>query len=384
MNPLETSLGEAYGSKPAARTGRDAARKAERPRGIFFRRRIRPRDLAIFTRQVATLLRAGMPLVRGLDTLVRQERNPRLREVMGNLAADLRAGRAFSEALARHPRLFSRLFVNMVRAGEAGGALEAVLDRLARFQEKSLKLRGKVSAALTYPLCVMGLAGGILAGLLGFVVPRFRQIFTDLLRGAPLPALTRAVVAASDVVRGHLLVVGTAGVAAVFLARWLRRTEAGARLWDRLVLKLPLAGDLLLKSLVAQMARTLGTLLASGVPILTALAITRDTCGNRRVADAIGCVHERVREGEPVAAPLERTGVFPGMVAGLVDVGEHTGELPQMLSRIADIYEDEVDNAVAGLGSLLEPVLIVALAGMVGTIVVALFLPIIRVVQLLS
>jgi type IV pilus assembly protein PilC len=356
----------------------------EKPARILVRQRIRPPDLAIFTRQVATLLKAGMPLVRGLETLARQERNRRFREVIVELAASLRSGRAFSDALARHPRLFSRLFVNMVRAGEAGGALEAVLDRLARFQEKSLKLRAKVGAALVYPLCVMGIAGGILVALLGFVVPRFRQIFADLLHGAPLPTLTRAVVAASDLVRNHLILAAGAAVTASAAARWLRRTERGARLWDRLVLRIPLAGDLLLKSMVAQMARTLGTLLASGVPILTALAITRDTCVNRRVAEAIGHVHERVREGESVAAPLERTGVFPALVPGLVDVGEHTGELPQMLGRVADIYEDEVDNAVAGLSALLEPALIVALAGVVGTIVVALFLPIIRVVQLLS
>jgi len=345
---------------------------------------VRTRDLAVFTRQLATLLRAGLPLVRGLETLARQERNVALKAVMVALADDIRSGSALSEALGRHPRHFDRLQINLVRAGEAAGALDAVLDRLARFQEKSLRLRGKVKAALVYPLCVIAVALLILAGLLVFVVPRFKQIFADLLKGAALPPLTQAVVSLSEAVKSHgLLILGVAG-AAWLGARLLLRTPGGRRLVDGLAVRLPVCGELLLKSLVAQFSRTLGTLLASGVPILPALAIARDTCGNQRIAGAIDVVHHRVKEGDPVAAPLESTGVFPGMVTSLIDVGEHTGQLPEMLGRVADIYEEEVDTAVAGLGSLIEPVMIVFLAGIVGTIVVALFLPIIRVVQLLS
>jgi type IV pilus assembly protein PilC len=230
----------------------------------------------------------------------------------------------------------------------------------------------------------MTLAVIIVAGLLVFVVPKFQQIFADLLKGAPLPPLTRTLLAVSEAVKTHGPAVLAGGAAVWIGCRFLRGTIAGGRFTDGLLVRLPMLGGLLLKSVVAQFSRTLGTLLASGVPILRALAIAQDTCGNRRVAGAIGLVHDRVKAGEPVAPPLESTGVFPAMVTSMIDVGEHTGQLPEMLGRVADIYEDEVDNAVAGLSSLIEPLLIVFLAGVVGTIVIALLLPIIRVVQLLS
>jgi type IV pilus assembly protein PilC len=286
--------------------------------------------------------------------------------------------------MARHPRIFDRLYLNMIRAGEAGGVLDGVFDRLARFQEKSLHVRGKVVAAMVYPAVVLGVAVAILAGLLVFVVPKFQQIFADLLKGAPLPPLTRAVLAVSDVVRHHALLAGAGLIAAWVGFRIFRRTPAGARVVDTLVVKLPLFGDLFLKAIIARFGRTLGTLLSSGVPILAALLITRDTCGNARVAAAIMRVHDRVKEGAPVAQPLEATRVFPPMVTSMIEVGEHTGQLPEMLNKVADIYEEEVDNAVAGLSSLIEPILILFLALIVGTIVIALFLPIIRIVQLLT
>jgi len=345
---------------------------------------LKPRERAVLTRQLATLLHAGLPLVRGLETLARQERSERPRHLLQSLATDIRGGAALSDAMARQPRAFDRLYVNMVRAGEAGGALDAVLDRLARLQEKSLRLRGKVRAALVYPLVVLALAGGILAVLLVVVVPRFQRIFTDLLKGAPLPALTQAVVTAGELARHHFAV-GLAALAVLAAAGALaRRSAVGAAWVDALVLRLPLAGDLVRKSLTAQFARTLATLLGSGVALLPALAITRETAGNRRIAGALAAVHERVKAGEPLAAPLEAAGVFPAVVTSLVDVGEQTGQLPAMLGQVADIFEDEVDHAVGGLSSVLEPVLIVLLAGVVGTIVIALFLPIIRVVQLLG
>ncbi|MBA3849987.1 MAG: pilus assembly protein PilC [Opitutus sp.] len=339
---------------------------------------------AVFTRQLATLLGAGMPLLRGLEVLARQENSRTLRRIIASLGDGIRSGGTLSEALARHPRVFDRLYVNMAKAGEAGGVLDVVLERLAGFQEKSLLLRGKVRAALTYPAVVLAVSLLVLAGLLVFVVPKFQQIFADLLKGAPLPPLTQAVLGASLLVREHY-----AAVLAVLSAIWLafeilRRTTRGARLIDGAVLRTPLLGGLILKSLVARAARTWGTLLAGGVPILQAIRITRETIGNARVAAAFDEVHDRVKEGAPVAAPLGATGVFPPMVAGLIEVGEHTGQLAAMLTKIAEIYDQEVDTAVAGLGSLLEPVLIVLLAGVVGTIVVALFLPIVRIVQLLT
>lgn len=342
------------------------------------------RERAVFTRQLGTLLRAGMPLLKALEALARQQRNDRFREVVVALSEGIKTGDTFSAALARHPRVFDRLYLSMIKAGEAGGVLDTVLERLARFQEKTLQVRGKVVAALVYPAVVLGVAVVILAGLLVFVVPRFQQIFADLLKGAPLPPLTRAVLAVSDAVRHHALL--TVGLLLVIWVafRLFRRTQAGVRITDTLVVKLPLFGDLFLKAIVARFGRTFGTLLSSGVPILPALLITRDTCGNARVAGAILRVHDRVKEGAPVARPLEASRVFPPMVASMIEVGEHSGQLPEMLNRVADLYEEEVDNAVAGLSSLIEPILILFLALVVGTIVIALFLPIIRIVQLMT
>lgn len=349
-----------------------------------FVRPVTAKELAIFTRQLGTLLQAGMPLLRSLEVLGRQERNRAFRTLVGRVAEDIRSGGTLSDAMARHPAVFDRLYVNMIKAGEAGGVLEVVLERLAKFQEKSLQLRGKVKAAMVYPLIVMIVAVAILAGLLVFVVPKFQQIFADLLKGAPLPPLTQVVLAASDAVRDHYVVVLAVAVTGWLAFKAFRRTPAGARLIDGWLVRMPLFGELILKSLVARFARTFGTLLASGVPILQAILITRDTTGNVRVAAALDVVHDRVKQGDPVARPLESTAVFPGMVASMIEVGEHTGQLAGMLNKIADIYDDEVDTAVAGLSALIEPLLIVFLAGVVGTIVIALFLPIVRIVQLLT
>jgi type IV pilus assembly protein PilC len=241
-----------------------------------------------------------------------------------------------------------------------------------------------VQAALVYPVIVMTVAVLILAGLLIFVVPKFQQIFADLLKGAPLPVLTRAVLSVSEVVREHFVV--TAGVitVVVFAFRYFRGTQSGGRIVDGFLIRMPVFGDLLLKSLVARFARTFGTLLSSGVPILQAITVTRDTTGNARLAEALDLVHDAVKQGESVSAPLQVSGVFPGMVTSLIDVGEHTGQLPEMLTKVADIYDEEVDAAVAGLSALIEPILIVFLAAVVGTIVIALFLPIVRIVQLLT
>ncbi len=374
--------------KPVQRPGstpeKPATRGLKMELRLPFVRLVGAKALAVFTRQLATLLKAGMPLLRGLEVLGRQERNQGFQRVLEALAEAIKSGGTLSEAMAQHPKVFDRLFINMVKAGEAGGVLDVVLDRLARFQEKNLQLRGKITAAMLYPLIVMGVAVLILTGLLVFVVPKFQQIFADLLKGAPLPALTQMVLAASDVVKNHFLV--TLGVLVVlgFAFKMFKGTPTGAKLIDTLIVKLPLFGPLLLKAIIARFGRTLGTLLSSGVPILPALLITRDTCGNSRVAGALTEVHDRVKEGAPVARPLEATAVFPPMVTSMIDVGEHTGQLPEMLGKVADIYEEEVDNAVAGLSSLIEPILILFLALVVGTIVIALFLPIVRIVQLLT
>jgi type IV pilus assembly protein PilC len=349
-----------------------------------FGRVVGGKELAVLTRQLSTLLRAGMPLLRGLEVLARAERKPGLRGVLMRLAEVIKSGGTLSDAMAQHPRVFDRLYLNMIRAGEAGGVLDVVLERLARFQEKSLQLRGKIKSAMAYPVIVLMVAMGILVGLLVFVVPKFKQIFADLLKGAPLPTLTQAVLTISDIAKSHYAVVLGSGIVVWIAVKFFSRTPRGARLIASGVIRTPIFGELLLKGIVARVGRTLGTLLSSGVPILPALLITRDTCGNARVAEAIAGVHDRVKEGSSVARPLEATKVFPPMVTSMIDVGEHTGQLPEMLGKIADIYEDEVDSAVAGLSSLIEPILILLLALMVGTIVIALFLPIIRIVQLLT
>jgi type IV pilus assembly protein PilC len=355
-----------------------------RLRGFGLFKVVKPKELAVFTRQLGTLLHAGMPLLRSLEVLGRQEQNFAFRRVIEALAESIRSGVPLSEAMGAHNRVFDRLYVSMIRAGEAGGMLDGVLERLAGFQEKSLQLRGKVAAAMVYPLVVLGVAVTILAGLLVLVVPKFKQIFADLLKGAPLPPLTNWVLTISDLVRHHVLLVGAILIVAAIGFRLFRRSDGGARTLDTLVIKTPLFGDLFLKAMVARFGRTLGTLLSTGVPILPALLITRDTSGNARVSGAITRVHDQVKSGAPVARPLEATGVFPPMVASMIEVGEQTGQLPDMLNKVADIYEVEVDNAVAGLSSLIEPILILFLALVVGTIVIALFLPIIRIVQLLT
>jgi len=337
------------GPKPAPSEAKPEGRGLKMELRLPFARIVKPRELAAFTRQLATLLKAGMPLLRGLEVLARQERNRGLQRIIESLAGTIRSGGTLSEAMVMHPRVFDRLYLNMIRAGEAGGVLDVVLARLARFQEKNLQLRGKITAAMMYPLIVLAVAVIILAGLLVLVVPKFQLIFVDLLKGAPLPALTQLVLTVSDAVKNHYLIALGALAAAWIGLRIFRRTAAGARRLDTLVIRLPLFGDLFLKGIVARFARTLGTLLVSGVPILPALLITRDTCGNSRVGAAITEVHDRVKEGAPVARPLEACAVFPPLVTSMIEVGEHTGQLPEMLNKVADIYEDEVDNAVAGL-----------------------------------
>ncbi len=357
------------------------AKRKPRGRAIVFGRVASVKALAVFTRQLSTLVGSGMPLLRGLEVLARQERNEAFRRAIEEIAETIRSGGTLSEGLRRYPKIFDKLYVNMVKAGETSGQLETVLDRLSRFMEKAERVKGKVKAAMTYPAIVMVLAVGIVAALMVFVVPRFEQIFAGMLNGQPLPALTRSVLAVSNAVQQHavlsVLAVGAAiGVYVVF-----RRSPTGERTMDRLALVLPVLGDLVLKGAIARFTRTFGTLLSSGVPMLQALTITRETSGNVHVAAAIDEVHERVKAGESVARPLAATGIFPGMVASMIEVGEETGALPTMLGRIADTYDEEVDNAVTGLTSLVEPLMIVFLAGVVGTIVIALFLPIVSIIQ---
>jgi len=340
--------------------------------------RVKSKVLTTFTRQLATLVDAGLPLLRGLRVLEKQERNATLKGIIGELAVAIEGGSTFSEGLAQHPKVFNRLFVNMVKAGELGGVLEVVLNRLSEFMEKAQKINGKVVAAMFSPIAVLVVATVILSILMVYVIPKFKEVFAGMLEGAQLPAFTRFVLAISDTIRLHFVATISALAAFVVLLLLFIRTKFGRHAFDKFKLKMPVIGPVINKVAISRFTRTLGTLVSSGVPILQALTIVKETAGNVIIADAVGAVHESVKEGETITAPLEASGVFPPMVISMVDVGEQTGALPEMLLKIADTYDDEVDNAVAAMTSLLEPIMIIFLAVIVGSIVIAMFLPLIE------
>ncbi|MDF3057439.1 MAG: pilus biosynthesis protein PilC [Rariglobus sp.] len=356
-------------------------RSKKKKGSITFGRVINNAGLTVFTRQLATLVNAGMPIMRSLETLARQEKNLPFKEVVESLVESIRSGSNFSDGLLQHPKVFDRLYVNMVKAGEAGGVLGTVLERLSRFMEKAEKIKGKVKSAMTYPVIIVFVAVGIVGALMIFVIPQFEKIFSGMLKGKAMPGLTLAVLSVSNFIKDHYLITIGIIVVGYFAFKAWHKTRGGTRAVDWFLLHAPGVGPLFLKSSISRFTRTLGTLLASGVPILQALLITRDTSGNVHVADALNVVHDRVKEGDNVARPLDSTKVFPTMVTSMIEVGEETGALPEMLNRVADTYDDEVDNSVAGLTSIIEPVMIVFMAVMVGTIVIALFLPIIEIIK---
>lgn len=337
---------------------------------------VKAKVLTTFTRQLATLVDAGLPLLRGLRVLEKQERNPNLKSIVGELALGIEGGSTFSEALAQHPKVFNRLFVNMVKAGELGGVLEVVLQRLSEFMEKAQKIKGKVIAAMFYPVAVLVVAVGILLLLMVKVVPQFKTVFEGM--SIKLPAFTVLVLAISETIKDNILGTLAVVVGIWFLLFLLVKTKFGRHAWDKLKLKMPIIGPVVSKVAISRFTRTLGTLISSGVPILQALTIVKETAGNVIISNAVNSVHESVKEGETITAPLEASGVFPPMVISMVDVGEQTGALPEMLLKIADNYDDEVDNAVAAMTSLLEPVMIIFLAVIVGSIVIAMFMPLIE------
>jgi len=340
------------------------------------------KTLMIFTRQLATLIDAGLPLLRGLTVLGRQEPNPIMKKTITALADSVQTGSTFSESLQQFPRIYNKLYINMVKAGELGGVLELVLNRLAEYQEKAQKLKNKIVAAMVYPIIVMIIAVGIMVFLMTVIVPKFEKIFEEMLGSRDkLPELTKWVIGFSRWMQDNILLLIGSVVVVVIGWQILKASKGGRRFIDQMKLKIPLFGDVQRKSAISRFTRTLGTLVTSGVPILQALNITRETAGNIIVSDAIDKVHDAVKEGESMVAPLEGSKVFPPMVISMVDVGEETGQLPEMLLKVADVYEDEVDNAVSALTSMLEPLMIVILAVVVGVIVLALFMPLIQIIQ---
>ncbi len=350
----------------------------------WLRGKVKTKVLTQFTRQLATLVNAGLPLMRGIEVLKRQMKDPGMKEALDGISENISAGGTFSEALSAYPKIFDNLYVNMVKAGEAGGVLEVVLGRLAEFAEKSEKIKNKVKGAMIYPVVVLFAAIGITAFLLVAVIPKFKQVFADMLGGAELPGITQFVIDASEWVQHNGLTIAIGVVVFIVLKKIIGKTNAGAKFYDMVSLKAPVTGTLVQRTAVSRVTRTLGTLLSSGVPILQSLVIVRDTTGNRIVSDALQNVHDAVKEGEGMTAPLSQCPVFPPMVVSMVEVGEETGALAEMLTRIANTYDDEVDNAVEGLTSAIEPALIIVLAVVVGTIVVAMFLPMIKIISQVS
>lgn len=343
--------------------------------------RVKPSSLAVFTRQLATLVDVGMPLLRSLRMLERQETNREFKRVIGAVAQSIESGSSLAEALSAHSKVFNRLYVNMVRAGETGGIVDQVLRRQADFMEKAERIKGKVKSAMFYPASVMVVAAGIVTLLMAFVIPRFESVFSGLMGGRPLPAFTLAVFRISGIFKDHILVVG--GVLAVlFVAFQLFIATRTGRYWfDGFKLFVPVVGRVFRKVSLARFSRTLGTLLASGVPVLQALSIVKETTGNAVVGTMVGKIHASVKEGGTMTDPFKASKIFPEMVGGMVDVGEQTGALPDMLIKIADTSDEEVDNSVTAMTSLLEPVMLVFLAVIVGSIVIAMFLPLIAIIQ---
>ena len=391
---LPTALGEVKSSsaKPKAKAPTPQKKKSGLNKDIninlklpsWMRGKIKTKILTQFTRQLATLVNAGLPLMRGIEVLKRQMKDPQMVEALNGIGENIAAGGTFSESLTQYPKIFDHLYVNMVKAGEAGGVLEVVLGRLAEFAEKSEKIKNKVKGAMIYPIVVLVAAIGITAFLLVAVIPKFQQVFNDMLGGAALPPITQFVIDASGFVQHNGLQIFLAVVAFVVLMKIVGKTEKGAYFFDVLKLKMPVTGTLTQRSAVSKFTRTLGTLLSSGVPILQSLTITRDTTGNRVLTEAIQNVHDAVKEGESMTQTLSQCKVFPPMVVSMVEVGEETGALADLLTRVANTYDDEVDNAVAGMTAAIEPALIIVLAVVVGTIVVAMFLPMIKIISSVS
>ena len=376
----EPKKGKGKAKKKAGKKGKKGAMQLE----INIGAAVNEKTLTIFTRQLAQLTSAGLPLLSGLTVLARQEKNQTLKRVLGELAEVIEGGGTFSEGLAQHPKVFNKLFVSMVKAGELGGVLEVVLDRLAQFMEKAMRIKGKVKAAMFYPIAVLIVAIVIMAILLIFVIPKFKDVFGDLTGDDGLPEFTQFVLDISDTVKENAFGTATGMFAFMLTLSLCGKSKHGRFVLDKLALFFPIIGPVVEKVSIARFARTLGTLINSGVPILQALNIVKDTSGNTVVAQAVQDVHDSVKEGETIVAPLEASRVFPPMVISMVDVGEKTGDMPQMLEKIADTYDEEVDRAVESMTSLIEPVMIVFLAVIVGSIVIAMFLPLIRMIESIS
>ncbi|MDD5269790.1 MAG: type II secretion system F family protein [Candidatus Omnitrophica bacterium] len=383
LYPISITEEKSKSDMPSSR-GREGsadAKPAKSAMTISFGR-VTAKQVTIFTRQLATLIGSGLPLVRALYVLERQEKAGLLKSTIRGLAEQVEGGSSFSEALSKFPRAFEPLYVNTVKAGEAGGVLEVVLTRLAEFAEKSQRLEGRIKSAMIYPALVLTMALSVLGFLITFIVPKFLQIFKEM--NVELPVMTKVLLVVSDFAKSKWYIgLGLIGLG-IMLFNILYRLPATKLLIDKAKLEIPVMGVLIRKIAIARFSRTLGTLLSSGVPILQSLMVAKDTTGNEAMARSIVVVHDAVREGETVAKPLLKAGLFPAMAVNMISVGEETGALDQMLLKVADVYDEEVDVTVTGLMSILEPFLIIGLGLIVGFIVIAMFLPLFQLVTALG
>ena len=351
-------------------------------RAMSFGGSVKLEEIVIFSRQLATMVDSGIPLVHALDILCEQIEKPVFRNIMAKIKDDIETGSSLSDAFARHPAVFSTLYVNMVKAGESSGALDDILDRLAAYLEKSNMLQRKVKASLVYPAVVVTMAMLITLVMLIKVIPTFKGIFEML--GGTLPLPTRILILVSDTIREMFLYVAAALAVAVFALKKYMKTAQGKENFDKMLLAIPVLGPLFRKVAVAKFTRTFATLVKSGVPILVSLEIVGKTAGNTVIEKAVESVRNSIKEGENIADPLAKSGVFPPMVVRMIKVGEQTGELEKMLTKIADFYEDQVDAAVSGLTSLIEPLIIAFLGIVIGGIVIAMFLPVFKLTEIIA
>ncbi len=354
----------------------------EKPKDLFeniafFKPRVSGKDVIVFTRQLSTMIDAGLPLVQCLEILGKQQENATFKKVLLNIQTDVESGTTFADSMRKHPKVFDNLFTNMIEAGETGGILDTILSRLATFMEKSMALKKKIKGAMTYPTICLAISILILVVILVFVIPVFSDMFKSF--GSSLPLPTQIVVDMSNIVKSYFIFFILGFFALIFGIKKIYSTEKGRISIDAMSLKMPVAGILIRKVAVAKFTRTLGTMLQSGVPILEALQVVARTSGNKIIEKAVFRVSDSIAEGRPIAEPLEESGVFPNMVVQMINVGESVGALDTMLEKIADFYDEEVDQAVENLTAMLEPLMMVFLGGMIGGLVVAMYLPIFKI-----
>lgn len=374
---------EAAVSATLRRQGIQANKVKEAGKGLnadinigFLKPKIKTKDIVVFTRQFATMIDAGLPLVQCLEILSSQQENKTFKEVLVEVKADVESGSTFADALKKHPKAFNELYVNLVAAGEVGGILDVILNRLAAYIEKAQALKKKVKSAMTYPATIVGIALVVISVILIYVIPAFEKMFADF--GGALPAPTQIVINLSNFIQDYILAIIIAIVLAIFGFKKIYATNKGRDKLDNWALKLPVFGILIRKVAVAKFSRTMATMISSGVPILDGLEIVRKTAGNRTVEKAIGKVRSSISEGKTIAEPLKQSGVFPPMVCQMIEVGEQSGALDTMLSKIADFYDEEVDDAVGNLTAMMEPLLMLFLGTTVGGLVIAMYLPIFK------